>query len=55
MRLHGSTTLVMISMPPDIHEGFLDGHVLRAEDRAHGLDEDEESPHVASSVSSGRP
>ena len=41
MRLHGSTMSGRISMPPDINAGFSTCDVLRAEDRAHGLDQDE--------------
>ena len=55
MRLYGSTTLVMISMPPDIHAGFSTWTFCAPKIVRTAWIRIRLRPHVASSVSSGRP
>ena len=55
MRLHGSTTLVMISMPPDIHDGFSTCTFCAPKIVRTAWIRMRLMPQVASSVSSGRP
>ena len=55
IRLHGSTTLVMISTPPDIHAGFSTCTFCAPKIVRTAWIRMRLRPHVASSVSSGRP
>ena len=55
MRLHGSTTFVKSSMPPDIHAGFSTCTFCAPKIVRTAWIRMRLMPHVASSVSSGRP